>query len=111
MSTTSQARKGSAEIVVLALLEQRARHGYELARLIEEGSDGALQIHVASLYPLLYRLEQRGWIEGRWVERAGQRRRRSYRLLPSGRKVLDAERRAWRKFFEGFQRLVRFADA
>lgn len=111
MSSTSQARKGSAEIVVLALLEERARHGYELARLIEEGSDGALQIHVASLYPLLYRLEHRGWIEGRWVERAGQRRRRYYRLLPAGRKVLDAERRAWRAFFEGFQRLVGFGDA
>ena len=72
-------KKGSAELLILALIEDRARHGYEISKLIAARSKGALQFHVASLYPLLYRLEDRGWIEGRWVEKAGQRRRRCYR--------------------------------
>src|SRR5439155_1058210 len=78
-------KRGSAELLILALLEQRPRHGYEIGRLIEERSDGAINFHVASLYPTLYRLEDKGLIEGRWVERAGQRRRRYYKLTAAGR--------------------------
>ena len=71
-------KKGSAELIILSILEPRARHGYEISKLIEERSNGHLKFHVASLYPLLYRLEERGWLQGRWVEKAGQRRRRFY---------------------------------
>src|ERR1051326_7681267 len=78
-------KKGSAELLVLSLVEDRARHGYEISKLIETRSDGALKFNVASLYPLLYRLEGRGWIQGRWVEKPGQRRRRYYRLTAQGR--------------------------
>ena len=85
-------KRGSAELLILALLEQRQRHGYELGRLIAERSDGAISFHVASLYPTLYRLEDKGLIEGRWVERAGQRRRRYYRLTANGKKVLASQR-------------------
>lgn len=92
-------KKGSAEIMVLAVLELRAKHGYEIARRIDEGSSGLLRFHVASLYPMLYRMERRGWIQGRWVERAGQRRRRYYRLTPAGRKVLAAQRTEWQALF------------
>src|SRR5712664_2227773 len=88
-------KKGSAELMILSLIEARPRHGYELSKLIEARSDGVLSFHVASLYPLLYRLERRGWIEGRWVERAGQRRRRYYKLTSEGRKVLAAQRSNW----------------
>ena len=91
-------KKGSAELLVLALLEARPRHGYEISKLIESRSAGRLRFHIASLYPLLYRLEERGWIEGRWVEKAGERRRRFYRLTPQGRKVLAAQRETWREF-------------
>lgn len=91
-------KKGSAELLVLSLLDDKARHGYELGQLIELRSQGALRFNVASLYPLLYRLEKRGWIRGRWVEKAGQRRRRYYRLTPSGRKMLAAQREGWREF-------------
>jgi DNA-binding PadR family transcriptional regulator len=73
-------KKGSAELLILSLVEHEPRHGYELSKLIDSRSKGAIRFHVASLYPLLYRLEKRGWIEGRWVEKAGQRRRRYYRL-------------------------------
>ena len=83
-----------------ALVEVRARHGYEISKLIESRSDGVLKFNVASLYPLLYRLEKRGWIRGRWVEKSGQRRRRYYRLTPAGEKILKAQREGWREFVE-----------
>src|SRR3712207_9118786 len=85
-------KKGSAELLILSLVEDQPRHGYDIGSLIERRSGGVLRFNVASLYPLLYRLERRGWIQGRWVEKAGQRRRRYYRLTPEGRKVLAAQR-------------------
>ena len=93
-------KKGSAELLILSLVETRPRHGYEISKLIEQRSSGALRFHVASLYPLLYRLEKRGWIQGRWVEKAGQRRRRYYRLTAPGREVLGSHRRGWQTFVE-----------
>src|SRR5216110_157167 len=91
-------KKGSAELLILSLVEARPRHGYEISKLIEARSDGVLRFNVASLYPLLYRLEKRGWIEGRWVEKAGQRRRRYYRLTPAGGTVLQSQCGTWREF-------------
>jgi len=99
-------KKGSAELLILSLLEARPRHGYDLSKLIEQRSEGALHFHVASLYPLLYRLEERGWIRGRWVEKAGQRRRRYYRLTARGRVVLAGQRRGWRTFVEAINRVA-----
>src|SRR4026208_2339486 len=104
MSDDRELRKGSAEVLILALLEQRDRHGYEIAKLIDTRSAGALKFHVASLYPTLYRLERRGCIRGRWVEKAGTRRRRFYRLTAAGQKVLDAQRRSWKTFFLALHR-------
>ncbi|HVT57478.1 MAG TPA: PadR family transcriptional regulator [Thermoanaerobaculia bacterium] len=101
-------RKGSSEILILALVEERDRHGYEIAKLIEERSQGAISFHVASLYPTLYRLERRGLIAGRWVERAGTRRRRFYNLTAAGQNVLQAERRSWRAFFAALNRVAHF---
>src|SRR3954468_11525343 len=96
-------KKGSAELLILSLVEARARHGYEIGKLIAERSGGRLQFKVASLYPLLYRFEERGWISGRWVEKAGERRRRFYRLTAEGRLVLAAQRDNWREFVEAIQ--------
>jgi PadR family transcriptional regulator, regulatory protein PadR len=93
-------KKGSAELLILSLMEARPRHGYEIGKLIEERSAGALRFQVASLYPLLYRLEKRGWIQGRWVEKPGQRRRRFYRLTAQGREVLASQRRGWQTFVQ-----------
>lgn len=100
-------KKGSAELMVLSLIEARPRHGYEIGKLIEARSDGALSFHAASLYPLLYRLEKRGWIEGRWVEKAGQRRRRYYKLTSEGRKVLATQRSTWESFVAAIHRVTR----
>jgi len=91
-------KKGSAELLILSLLESRPRHGYEIGKLIDVRSGGTLHFHVASLYPLLYRLEKRGWIQGRWVEKANQRRRRYYRLTAEGQRVLGLQRRKWQEF-------------
>ena len=99
-------KKGSAELLILSLVEHRARHGYEIGKLIDERSDGQIRFKIASLYPLLYRLEHRGWILGRWVERAGERRRRFYRLTPAGRKVLAAHRSTWEGFVNGIRRIT-----
>ena len=82
MAPENELKRGSAELMILASIEERARHGYEIAKLIDDRSTGVLRFHVASLYPMLYRMERRGWIEGKWVEKAGQRRRRYYKLTP-----------------------------
>ena len=99
-------KKGSAELLILSLVDDRPRHGYDIGRLIELRSRGALKFNIASLYPLLYRLEKRGWIRGRWIEKAGQRRRRYYRLTPAGKKVLAAQREGWRDFVEAIGRIT-----
>jgi PadR family transcriptional regulator, regulatory protein PadR len=99
-------KKGSAEMLVLSLLEARPRHGYDLSKLIESRSEGRLRFHIASLYPLLYRLEERGWIQGRWIEKAGQRRRRFYRLTAAGRRTLASQRDTWREFVEAVGRIT-----
>jgi PadR family transcriptional regulator, regulatory protein PadR len=97
-------KKGTAELLVLAQLEDEARHGYDIALRIEQRSNGAVAFNVASLYPILYRLEAEGKISGRWVERAGERRRRFYRLTPAGRQKLVQQRRAWSVFMSAVQR-------
>src|SRR6188472_4375039 len=99
-------KKGSAELLILSLLEAHDRHGYEISKLIEQRSEGTLSFRVASLYPLLYRLEKRGWIRGKWVEKAGQRRRRYYRLTPAGKKVLASQRDGWLEFVEAIGRIT-----
>ena len=93
-----EAKKGSAEVVILAIVDGEAHHGYEIAKLIEQRSDGDLRFTLASLYATLYRMEDRGWIKGRWVEKAGQRRRCYYRITEAGRRVLVEQREDWRRF-------------
>jgi PadR family transcriptional regulator len=104
-------KKGGAELLVLSLLDARPRHGYEMRKLIETRSDGVLKFNAASLYLMLYRLEKRGWIEGRWVEKAGQRRRRFYKLTKVGRKVLAAQRSIWESFVAAINRVTRAENA
>ncbi len=104
--TDRELKKGSAELLILSLLEDRARHGYEIGQLIELRSRGALRFSLASFYPLLYRLEARGWIRGRWVEKPGQRRRRYYRLTRTGKKILAAQRESWLEFVQAVGRIT-----
>ena len=104
-------KKGSAELLILSLVEDQPRHGYDLSKLIEARSGGVLTFRVASLYPLLYRLEKRGWIQGRWIEKAGQRRRRYYRLTPAGEQVLKSQWSTWREFVDAINRIAGVENA
>jgi len=104
-------KKGSAELIILSIVEARARHGYEISKLIEARSKGEVKFHVASLYPLLYRLEERGWLKGRWVEKPGQRRRRFYSLTAEGHGVLEQQRETWQKFVEAIASITESSHA
>ena len=103
---TEALKKGSAEFLILSLLQAQPRHGYELQKLIESRSRGVLTFNVASLYPLLYRMEEDGWIVGRWVEKAGERRKRFYALTAAGREALRAQRESWREFVTAINLVV-----
>jgi transcriptional regulator len=97
-SAIEEAKKGSAEVLILAIVEREAHHGYQIARLIEQRSQGDLRFTLASLYATLYRMEDRGWLRSRWIEKAGQRRRCYYRITEVGRRVLAAQRADWARF-------------
>ena len=108
---TDDLKKGSTEFLILSLLQHEARHGYELSKLIETRSDGVLQFQVSSLYPLLYRMEKRGWIRGRWVEKAGQRRRRYYSITAAGREIVEVQRESWLEFVRAIGLVAGLSDA
>jgi transcriptional regulator len=99
-------KRGSAELLILSLLEARPRHGYQLGKLIHTRSGGTLTFHIDSLYPLLYRLEERGWIKGSWVEKPGERRRRFYKLTAAGQRILAEQRKTWEAFVEAVRRIT-----
>lgn len=105
-SLERELKRGSAELLILALLEEQERHGYQIAQLIAERSEGVITFDVTSLYPALYRLDGKGLIEGRWVEKAPQRRRRYYRLTPGGRGVLTRQRIEWGRFVNALDRIA-----
>jgi DNA-binding PadR family transcriptional regulator len=99
-------KRGSAELALLSLLADSPLHGYELARRIEERSGGALRFTLASLYPLLYRLENRGWVRGAWQTLPNGRRRRCYEITSQGRKQLAPMRKEWGMFFRALHKLA-----
>ena len=106
-----EAKKGSAEVVILAVVEHEAHHGYEIAKLIEQRTGGSLRFTLASLYSTLYRLEDRGWIKGRWVEKAGERQRCFYRLTSEGRRVLGRQRENWQAYVAAVNQVMEKGDA
>ena len=105
-SLDRELKRGSAELLILSLLDARPRHGYDLSKLIEARSGGQLKFHIDSLYPLLYRLEERGWIAGQWVQKAGERRRRFYKVTRTGKRVLAAQRATWTAFVDAVRRVT-----
>jgi PadR family transcriptional regulator, regulatory protein PadR len=98
MLFSPELKKGSTEMLVLSLIESRARHGYEIGKLIEARSGGRISFALPTLYPTLLRMENRGWIKGRWVEKPGERERCFYRLTPEGRRILAQQRATWKAF-------------
>ena len=109
--TERELKRSSAALLVLTLLDEAPRHGYEIGKLIETRSEGAIKFQMASLYPLLYRLERRGWIEGRWIVKPPARRRRQYRISAEGRRILTGERNVWHQFMRALERVTRTRHA
>jgi transcriptional regulator len=104
-------KRGSAEMLILSLVEERPRHGYEILKLLEERSNGVLKFHIGSVYPILFRLDHRGWIRGEWQSGSGSRRRREYRITPAGRAVLRNQRGVWRDLVAAINRVARTGHA
>ena len=104
-------KKGSVDLLILSLLEAETRHGYELGKLIESRSGGRLQFQISSLYPVLCRMEDRGWIKGRWVEKKGQRRRKYYRITKAGRGALSSKQATWLEFAESVNQVLGLGPA
>ena len=111
MTFSPELKKGSTEMLVLSLVEARARHGYEIGKLIEAHSGGRLTFALPTLYPTLLRLENRGWIKGRWVEKSGERERCFYRLTPEGRRVLARQRETWKAYVEAVNEVMGLGGA
>ena len=91
-------KRGSMELLILSSLEGCTRHGYEIGKLLEHRSGGQLEFRVSTLYSVLYRMEGRAWIKGRWVEKKGERRRCFYKLTRKGNEVLARQRQEWKAF-------------
>lgn len=111
MSIDAKIKRGSGELAILALLDREPLHGYEISKRIAQTTGGVLHFNLASLYPLLYRMERRGWVKGQWEEAPSGRQRRYYRLTPSGRKQLAPLRREWSAFFQALHRIAGVANA
>ena len=108
---SAELKKGSTEMLILSLVESRPRHGYEIGKLIEARSGGRLTFALPTLYPTLLRLENRGWIKGRWVEKAGERERCFYRLTSEGRRVLARQRKNWQAYVAAVNQVMEKGDA
>ncbi|HSR50268.1 MAG TPA: helix-turn-helix transcriptional regulator [Acidobacteriota bacterium] len=111
MTIERELKRGSAELMILALVEDRARHGYEMLKLMEERSQGKLSFHIGSVYPILYRLEKRGLIEGHWTQEEGARRKRVYEITSKGRAALKSQRGQWEELVSAIGRVVRTGNA
>jgi PadR family transcriptional regulator, regulatory protein PadR len=108
---SNELKRGTAELAILSVLEESPLHGYEVARQIEQQSGGALKFSLAALYPMLYRMESRGWLRGSWETAENGRRRRCYRLLPRGRKMLRPLRAEWADLFRAMRRIGKVTHA
>ncbi|MCG6955258.1 MAG: helix-turn-helix transcriptional regulator [Gemmatimonadetes bacterium] len=107
---TPELKKGSVELLVLALLAEAPRHGYQIGKLIEARSRGLLTFRVSSLYPVLARMEERGWVRGRWVEK-GEQRLRFYHLTSPGKAALARKQETWRTYARVIDELTGWSHA
>ncbi len=97
---------GTLDVLVLKTLSWGPRHGYAIARWLETGSGDALQIEDGSLYPALYRLERKGWIEAEWGVTETQRKAKFYRLSRAGRERLQRQTAEWAEFATAVSRIL-----
>jgi DNA-binding PadR family transcriptional regulator len=107
----SKITRGSGELAILSLLAEQPLYGFEISRQIAERTAGALKFTLASLYPLLYEMEKRGWVEAYWQTNEAGRDRRYYRLTTAGRRQLAPLREEWRSFFQALDALAGVSHA
>jgi len=98
MAQPTELLQGTLDLVVLKALALGPLHGWAISKRVTQLSENALQVHQGSLYPALYRLEDKGWIESEWGHSPDGRRIRSYRLTAAGRRAFAQERAEWRAF-------------
>jgi PadR family transcriptional regulator, regulatory protein PadR len=106
MPNTPELLHGTLDTLVLKTLAGGRRHGYGIARAIEEATEGIVEIEDGSLYPALYRLEHKGWVEAEWGTSELGRRAKFYRLTPRGRKQLAAQTADWARFAGAISRVL-----
>ncbi|HSR51767.1 MAG TPA: PadR family transcriptional regulator [Acidobacteriota bacterium] len=111
MEPIEELKKGTGEMLVLSVLAQKPRYGYDVAGQIDRLTAGTVSYKAASLYPLLYRMERRKWIEGRWIEKAGQRRRRYYKLTAKGEEILRDKSKSWKGFVQAIDKVLEVQHA
>ena len=107
---SSELKKGSIELLILSLPEDQDRHGYQLGKLIESRSGGQLRFEISTLYPVLAKMEDQGWIKGRWVEKKGERRRKFYKLMAAGRKALTAKQETWLSYADAVNQVLGLSE-
>ncbi len=93
--------KGTTETVVLSVLAEEPSHGYQLVRQLKGRSQGIFELGEGTLYPLLYKLEAKGWIKGDWSPGDGRRPRRVYRITTGGRRELARRSQQWQTLAQG----------
>lgn len=106
MTQATALLRGTLDMMILKGLSSGTRHGYAVARWIEEGTDDVLSIEEGSLYPALHRMESRGWIESEWGQSENNRRAKFYRLTKAGRARLEVETAAWARFARAVSALM-----
>jgi len=99
--------QGTLDMLILRTLLLGAGHGHAIAHAIERGSSEILQVEHGSLYPALYRLEDRGWIASFWGTSENNRKAKYYRLTPAGRKRLAVETTRWERLVSGISQILR----
>jgi transcriptional regulator len=104
--TNSDQLHGTLDMLVLKVLAPGPQHGYGIATKLERLSSEVLQVEEGSLYPALYRMEQRGWITSEWAVTKNNRRARFYRLTRIGRRQLDAETASWARLAAAVQSVL-----
>ena len=104
-------KRGSLDLLILSALQGQPKHGYEIGKLLASRSDGKLDFPVSTLYSILYRMENRGWIAGRWVEKTGVRRRCYYTLTSEGETVLKAKQEQWREYTATVNKVIEVGHA
>lgn len=106
MSLRDQIRKGSTELVLLTLLQERPMYGYEISQEMSRMSDGYFEMKEGLLYPTLHRLQKEGLLSSQWQKTENERRRKYYAITAAGRERLKEQSAEWQTFMHKLQEII-----